>query len=137
VSADYGKQGTIQMRIIVADGDQRTLWALRTLLDEEPEMEVVGEAANVEELRMLVEDRGADLMLLDSRLPGSEMKALISELHARKPRPFVVVMSSDFENSRPMLHAGADAFVSKGEKAGWLLETLQRYLGRTTSVNKY
>jgi DNA-binding NarL/FixJ family response regulator len=36
-------------------------------------------------------------------------------------------MSSDFETSRSVLKAGADAFVSKGDEPDWLLEKLHQY----------
>jgi DNA-binding NarL/FixJ family response regulator len=134
--ADSCKQGTIHMRIILADHNQKALWALRILLDEEPGMEVVGEAANAEELQMVAERISADLMLVDRRLPGSEIGALISGLHAIEPRPIIVVMSSDYEYSKVALRAGADAFVSKGDQPDWLLETLRRYAMRTKNVSE-
>ena len=119
------------MRIILADHNRKAMWALRMLLDEEPGMEVVGEAQNAEKLQMVAEKSHADLMLVDRRLPGSEMEALISRLHALEPRPTVVVMGSDFEDGKFVLRAGADAFVSKGDQPEWLLETLCRYAKRT------
>jgi DNA-binding NarL/FixJ family response regulator len=44
-----------------------------------------------------------------------------------EPKPIVVVMSSHPENGRMLLKAGADAFVSKSDQPGWLLETLQKF----------
>jgi len=37
------------------------------------------------------------------------------------------VGNSESENSRKMLKAGADVFVSKGDEPEWLLETLKKY----------
>ena len=56
---------------------------------------------------------------------------LITRLHALEPPPIVVVMSSEVENSRKLLKAGADAFVSKGDEPDWLLETLQKFESRS------
>jgi hypothetical protein len=39
-------------------------------------------------------------------------------------------MSSEFENSRMVLKAGADAFVSKADQPDWLLDTLQKFENR-------
>jgi DNA-binding NarL/FixJ family response regulator len=124
------------MRIILADHNHKALWALRILLDEEPGMEVVGEAANAEELQMVAERTSADLMVVDRRLPGSEIKELITRLHAIEPRPIVVIMSSDYEDSKLALRAGADAFASKGDQPDWLLETLRRYTIRAKNVSE-
>lgn len=119
------------MRIILADPNQKTLWALKTLLDEESGMEVVGEAANAQQLQEVAEKSSPDLVLLDRRLPGTEIEPLIAGLHALEPRPNVVVMSSNTEDSRFMLKAGADAFLSKGERPDWLLTVLRQYARRT------
>lgn len=119
------------MRIIVADQNQKTLWALRTMLEEEPFMETVGEAVDAQQLQMVAEKNSADLVLLDRWLPGSTIEEMISDLQALEPRPFVLVMSSAHEDGRLILRAGADAFVSKGDQPDWLLETLRQYAKRT------
>ena len=124
------------MRIILADPNQKTLWALKTLLDEEPEMEVVGEAAHAQQLLDVAEKSSPDLVLLERRLPGSEIEPLIAGLHALEPRPFVVVTSTDTNDSRLVLKAGADAFLSKGERPDWLLTVLRQYAERTPGNGK-
>ena len=118
------------MRIILADPNQKTLWALITLLDEEPGMEVVGKTAHAQQLQGMAENSSADLVLLDRRLPGAEIGDLITGLRALEPRPVVVGMSSDTEDGRFMLNAGADAFLSKGERPDWLLGVLRQYARR-------
>jgi len=118
------------MRIILADPNQKSLWALKTLLDEEPGMEVVGDAEHARQLQTIAETCSADLVLLDKKLPGAEIGALITDLHILVPRPVVVVMSSDTEDGRFMLKAGADAFLSKGERPDWLLTVLRQYAQR-------
>ena len=124
------------MRIILADPIQKTLWALKTLLDEEPDMEVVGEAAHAQQLLDVAKKSSPDLVLLERRLPGSEIEPLIAGLHALEPRPFVVVMSTDTNDSRFVLKAGADAFLSKGERPDWLLTVLRQYAERTPGNGK-
>jgi two-component system nitrate/nitrite response regulator NarL len=123
------------MRIILADPNQKTLWALRTLLDEEAEMEVIGEVVDARQLYAVAEESPPDLVLLDKRLPENGIEALITELHALESKPVVVVMSSDTQDSRYVLNAGADAFVSKGEQPDWLLRVLRHYAERM-SVNR-
>lgn len=122
------------MRIILADHNRKTLWALRTLLDEEAEVEIVGEAEDAVELQGIAEKGCADLVVVDGRLPGTDVDTLLSWLHALEPKPIVIVMSSDPADSRMMLRAGADAFVSKGERPDWLLATIHRYINRMADV---
>lgn len=122
------------MRIILADHDRSTLWALKTLIDEESNMEVVGEATRMRELQAMAKQLGADLLLVDRRLPNSDVEELITSLHGLVPRPIVVMMSSELADSRVMLRAGADAFVSKGEHPDFLLQTLRQYADRNSRV---
>lgn len=121
------------MRMIIADQHPQVLWALRTALEEEPDFDLLGEAVDAEELLELAAKQNADLVLVDRELPGLPVEDLIARLHALEPRPFVIVMSSAFENSRTLLKAGADAFVSKEDQPDWLLDTLHRYAQHITS----
>src|SRR4030043_772712 len=109
------------MRIILADHHTQSCWALKTLLEEQPEFDLIGDADNAQILLELAEKHLPDVILVDSELPGIYIEDLISRLHTLEPRPTVIVMSSEFENSRKLLKAGADAFVSKGDQPDWLL----------------
>ena len=115
------------MRIILADHHAEPRWALKTLLEEQPEFDLVAEAVNAEGLLMLAEKHTPDLVLLDSKLPGIYIEDLIAKLHALVPRPIVIVMSCESESSRVLLRAGADAFVSKGDEPYWLIRMLLKY----------
>ena len=114
------------MRIILADHHAQPRWALITALQEQPDIDLIGEAIDGQDLLTQAEHQAVDLVLVDRELPGLFIGDLITSLHALEPKPIVVVMSNDFEYSRVLLKAGADAFVSKGEP-DWLLEKLHRY----------
>jgi DNA-binding NarL/FixJ family response regulator len=118
------------MHIILSDHHVQPLLALNALLDEHPEFNVIGSAADAESLLVLTENSPADLILIDEELPGSNIDDLITRLHEIEPRPIVIVMSSEIEHSRRLLKAGADAFVSKGDTPDWLLEILQKFESR-------
>ena len=123
------------MRIILADHHTQSCWALKTLLEEQPEFDLIGDADNAQILLELAEKHLPDVILVDSELPGIYIEDLISRLHTLEPRPTVIVMSSEFENSRKLLKAGADAFVSKGDQPDWLLEILRKYENHTRIGN--
>ena len=118
------------MRIILADHHEETLWALKTMLQEQPEFDLLGEAEDAAGLLKLSNNLNPDLVLVDCRLPGISIEDLISNLGALNPKPLVVAMSSELEYSRLALKAGADAFVSKGDHPEWLLKTLQNFENR-------
>jgi len=123
------------MRIILADHHPQPCWALKALLQEQPGFEIIGEAQEGKRLLTLAEKHHPDLVLLDSELPGLYFEDLIKGLHALQPPPIVVAMSSESENSRKLLMAGADAFVSKTEEPDWLLETLKKFESRAKKTN--
>ncbi len=126
------------MRIILADHHVQPLWALKTLLDEELEFDLVGEAVNTQDLILLAEKQLPDLVLVDRELPGDPIQDLITSLHALKPRPIIIVMSTEIASSRLVLRAGADAFVSKVDDPAWLVEKLQTYakIGAKEDANR-
>lgn len=115
------------MRIILADHHPQALLTLKKTLQERSEFEVTGEARDADSLLALVAGDPPDLALIDWELPGRSIDDLIAELHACRPRPIVVVMGAKPEYGRMVLKASADAFVTKGDKHDWLLETLQKF----------
>jgi DNA-binding NarL/FixJ family response regulator len=115
------------MRIILADHHSQALWALKVLIDEELEMKLVGEALDADGLLRIARINTADLILMDSELPGCYIEDLITSLHALIPRPIVVVMGSHSEYSTMLLKAGADSFVSKTDQTSWLIRHLHKY----------
>lgn len=114
------------MRILLADHHPQALWALRTLLQEQPEFEITGEASDADGLLALVAADPPDLVLMDWELPGSDIEDLIRELHGFKPKPIVMTMCSRPEYGNFILKSGADAFISKSDQPEWLLETLRK-----------
>jgi DNA-binding NarL/FixJ family response regulator len=97
------------------------------MFEEQPEFDLVGEAQDAQGVLIMAEEHTPDLVLIDRELPGSPIENLIDRLHALKPKPIVVVMSSESQSSRVILKAGADAFVSKGDEPDWLMERLHKY----------
>jgi DNA-binding NarL/FixJ family response regulator len=118
------------MRIILADHHSKALWALVTTLVEEPDIELCGAVADGLQLLDYAATIAVDLVLVDRHLPGVPIQTLIASLHELNPRLIVVAMSSDQEDGRMLLKAGADAFISKGDQPDWLLETLRQYASR-------
>jgi DNA-binding NarL/FixJ family response regulator len=115
------------MRIILADHHADPRWALKMLLEEHPEFDLVGEAIHTQGLLLLAEQSSADLILVDIELPGMRINDLIARLHTLEPPPIIMVMSSKSDDSRPLITAGADAFVCKTDRPDWLLGKLGQY----------
>jgi two-component system LytT family response regulator len=68
------------MKAIIIDDERLARTELRKLLQEFPEIEVVDEAANVEEGLAKVESHNPDLIFLDIQMPGKTGFDLLAEL---------------------------------------------------------
>ena len=125
------------MRILLADDQPRVCSALRLLLEQEPGLTVVGEAAESDALLAQVAALHPDLVLLDWELPDANGAGpvrpddpgsgahLFALLRRRCPDLRVVALSGRHEARRAAQEAGVDAFVSKGDPPERLLETLR------------
>jgi DNA-binding NarL/FixJ family response regulator len=109
------------MRVLLADDQMKVRSALRLLLEQEPGLSVVGEAAEAEDLLAQVRTEYPDLVLLDWELPDQGGAATLAGLRAARPGPMVIALSGRPEARRAALAAGADAFVSKGDPPERLL----------------
>jgi len=120
------------MRVLLADDQSKVRSALRLLLEQQPGLSVVSEAAEAEDLLAQVEATQPDLVLLDWELPGLRTDDRLSTLRRLCPRLKVIALSGQLEARRAALTAGADGFVSKGDPPEQLLTTLRAVsAGRT------
>jgi DNA-binding NarL/FixJ family response regulator len=121
---------TVTMRVLVADDQAGLRSAMRLLLEEDPEVEVIGEATEAKALLAKAETMRPHLVLLDWELPGMKAagggRELLLALHARSPHLHVIVLSGRPEAGMAALASGADYFVSKAEPPESLLAVLRR-----------
>ena len=134
------------MRILIAD-DQVTLRsAIRRVLKEKPDLDVVAEATNLGELFRCSRNQQPDVILLDWELSGfpsaaislagddpkrikSEQRrnVIILSLHSMNSHPFVIVFSSHPEVKKAALKSGADAFILKGDSPEKFINVLYSF----------
>jgi DNA-binding NarL/FixJ family response regulator len=112
------------MRILLADGEANVRYGLRVLLEEWPECEVVGEAADAEELLAQIQATCPELVLLSWGLPGPAGSDLLPALRSVCHDLYVIVLSGRPEARQVVLEAGANAFVSKVEPPERLLAAI-------------
>ena len=111
-------------RILIADDQPKVRLALRLLTEQELEANVVGEAADAEDLLAQVEMGCPDLVLLDWGLPGMAAEELLIALRQTCTELAVVVLSGQPEAEEEALAAGADAFASKADPPERLLAAI-------------
>lgn len=116
------------MRILIADPQAQVRFALRILLEQQPGLEVVGEATSAGDLLARAAGHCADLVLLDWNLAGA-MAGLLPALRRGCPGAGIIVLSGRPETREAALAAGADAFVSKGNPPEHLMAAIARCRG--------
>jgi len=106
---------TATVRIIIADDHPIFRDALRTLLELEPGLTVVGEAADGEEALKLAVGLGPDILLLDLAMPRLSGLEVLSQLAvARNPvRSIILTASIAPEQSVRALQLGARGVIVK------------------------
>lgn len=115
----------MKMRILIAGKEPLRRSALRFLLKKARNFEVVGEAADGDELLAEVETKHPDVVLLEWQLPGQPVKDLLAALRAIDSQLTVIVLSGRPELEQIVRATGAAAFFSLGDPPTCFLATLQ------------
>jgi len=103
------------IRLAIVDDHELARESLRDMLDDEPDMEVVGEATNGREALSLCSQLGPDLLLMDVRMPEVDGLRATKEIKGRHPK-ISVLMVTMHENPDYLLEAlkaGAAGYVLK------------------------
>ncbi len=68
------------MRVLIVDDERLARAELRRLLAAHPEVQIIGEAANILEARQAIEEMAPELILLDVQMPGGSGFDLLATL---------------------------------------------------------
>src|ERR1700761_8080474 len=104
-----------RIRVLLVDDHQVVRRGLRTFLEVQDDIEVVGEAADGAQGVALTEDLRPDVVLMDVKMPGTDgIEALRLLKQAGNPARVLVVTSfTEHRTVVPALRAGAAGYVYK------------------------
>ncbi|GAB2911073.1 response regulator [Streptomyces mayteni] len=117
------------IRVVLADDQALLRSAFRVLVDSDPEMTVTGEASDGAEALRVIREAGADVVLMDIRMPGMDGLAATRAISADPTLAAVrVVILTTFESDDYVvqaLRAGASGFLGKGAEPEELLAAIR------------
>lgn len=108
------------MRLVIADDDAVVVSSLEIVLGAQPDIEVVGRAADGAEAARLAAELAPDVVLLDIQMPGTDGLAAAERILAAPEPPRVVFLTtfSDDEYIVRALSLGAAGYLIKQDVAG-------------------
>ena len=111
------------IRLLICDDSSGARAALRAMLEEQKQIEIVGEAGDGEQAVALAASLSPDVVLMDVAMPVLDGVGATSRIRRMLPGARIVAFagSSEREVVDSMLEAGADAYCVKGAPL-WELE---------------
>lgn len=114
------------IRVVLADDHVFVRDGIKSLLENEANIEVVGEATDGVEALKIVEKAKPDLLILDIRMPNMTGIEVVEKLRSQN-NPVKIVMLSMHESEEYVLKsikAGADGYLLKGSSKEEFLKAL-------------
>jgi len=116
MNATTKDSGSGPTRVLIADDHDLIRQALRTIIDDEPDMQVVGEAVDGEQAVTLALELRPDAVVMDIQMPklsGVEATKLIKD---QLPDAIILVLTVHDSNEYILriLEAGATGYLTKG-----------------------
>lgn len=118
---------TREINVLLADDHNVIRAGLRSVLEKEPDLRVIGEAADSAAARRLAVDRRPDVLVLDLQMPGARPREDVPKLREEAPETAVVIltMQSDPRMARDLLRAGASGYILKQGAESLLPEAIR------------
>lgn len=122
-----GPRTAERISIFLVDDHDVVREGLMSILDREPDLEVVGEAADAERAIERLPGADPDVVVLDYRLAGMDGIDLCREIAERRLRARVVILSAFLEEDvvQAAFMAGARAYVVKDVESGELKRAIR------------
>lgn len=124
-------------RILLVDDHRILLEGIKTLFNNEPELEVVAEASLASMARQLLERLSVDLLLTDLSMPDTVHTEFIKEVRQQHPSLKILVLSMHDESQliQDVLAAGAQGYVLKSNSKDELVHAIRQVLSGQTYVS--
>src|SRR5689334_4281265 len=116
------------IRVLIVDDHAIVRQGLRSLLENQPEIAVLGEAADGGTAIQLTHELAPDVILMDLLMPGMSGIEAIRRIHGLDSSARILVLTSSAEDMliKQALQAGAHGYVLKAIRVADLVAAIQR-----------
>ena len=119
------------IRVTIADDHAVVRRGLAEILRESPDIDVLDEAGDGDELLASLRQKLPDVAVLDLRMPGPSGLDLIKHIHAEFPALHVLILSANPEDQYAVrvVRAGAAGYLTKESAETELVRAVRRVAG--------
>jgi len=114
--------------VLIADDHEVTRRGIRAFLEQTPDIQVVGEAEDGEEIKQLMECLRPQILLLDLMMPKLSPAELEKWVRTNYPETITLVLTSHDRDAylSNMLEAGVAGYLDKKLRVGQLIAAIRR-----------
>lgn len=115
------------IRVLIVDDHEVVRQGLRYMLEQRPDIEVVGEGSDGEQAIALVNDLLPDVVLLDLLMPKVDGITVVREIKRLAPTTQIVILTSYYEDDQIFnaIKAGALSYLLKESSILELVEAIR------------
>jgi len=118
-------------RIVIADDHAIVREGLKRIVAASPDLQVLDEAADGNEVMRVVRERDFDVLVLDLSMPGRSGMELIKLVKAEKPKLRILVLSmhQELQYAVRAIKSGASGYLTKESAPAQLVQAIQKIAG--------
>jgi DNA-binding NarL/FixJ family response regulator len=130
---------TAKLRVLLADDHNVVRAGLRALIDAQPDMEVIGEAADGEDACRLASELAPDVAVLDVSMPRLGGAPAAERMTRERPgvRVLALTVHEDRGYLQQLLQAGASGYLLKRAAAADLIHAIRTVAGGGTFLDPH
>lgn len=116
------------IRILIADDQPIVRSGVRMILENEPDMRVVGEVSNGDDALRSSLREACDILLLDVSMPGKSAVEVLRAIGQGRPELPVVILTTHNDETMAIrfMRAGARGYVTKDREPSQLLSAIRK-----------
>ncbi len=114
------------IRILVFDDHELVRCGIRGMLEQEEDMEVVGDCSSAEEALLLTQIVSPNILLLEARVPGTDRFEITRRVHQKRMSCNVIALARHEDCLAEALEAGVAGYLLEDIKSQKLAEAIRR-----------